>query len=56
MAIQPDLQSQQVQKEEQKEEPKDAKYVQFGKEENMKQVKVTDKMNMDKAAVIVKAP
>lgn len=54
--IQPDLQSQQVQKEEQKEEPKDAKNVQFGKEGNMNQLKVTDKVSTDKAAVTVKAP
>lgn len=54
--VQPDLHSQQVQKEEQKEEPKDAQNVQFSKEENMNQVKVTGKVRMDKAAKIVKAP
>lgn len=36
--------------------PKEAKNVQFGEEGNMNQVKATDKVSMDKAAVTVKEP
>ena len=39
-----------------KEEPKDAKHVQSGEDRNVNQVKATDKVSMDRAAVIVKVP